>query len=153
PNLRRAPIRIVTLEPDDLAFDHQRQLIRVPVRATTPVRQPVDPVLFVAVVNLVAGLARNAELRAQRRHLLAIEQAGDEPETLVFHVTLLPGHAPSSGAKCHPCLRNETVTPLSGRAQCEFTDSPVLDGRGSSAIVLECSRIRMRGTRELALNQ
>ena len=24
-------------------------------------------------------------------------------------VTLLPGHAPSSGAKCHPCLRNKLL--------------------------------------------
>jgi hypothetical protein len=51
--------------------------------------------VFVAVEDLVAGLARDPELHAQRRHLLALEQAGDKPESLVHDVTLLPRHAPS----------------------------------------------------------
>src|SRR5688500_6156978 len=80
------------------------------------VRQPVDPGVLVAVVDLVARLPRNPEFRAESRHRFAVEQAGDETETLVLHVTLLPGHAPSSGAKCHPCLRN-TVLPMSQEGQ------------------------------------
>jgi hypothetical protein len=36
--------------------------------------------ILVAVEDLVASLARNPELGAQRRHLLALEQAGDKPE-------------------------------------------------------------------------
>jgi hypothetical protein len=40
------------------------------------------PFCFVTVENLVAGLSGNPELGAQRRHLLALEQAGDKPESL-----------------------------------------------------------------------
>jgi hypothetical protein len=32
----------------------------------------------------------------RERHLLVLEQAGDEPRTLIHDVTLLPRHAPSS---------------------------------------------------------
>src|SRR6476646_10111828 len=68
--------------------------------------------VLVAVENLVAGLPRNPELGAQRRHLLALEQADDKPESLVHDVTLLPRHAPScEGAKCHLSARN-TLLPL-----------------------------------------
>src|SRR5262249_3514285 len=67
--------------------------------------------------DLVAGLARNAELGAQRRHLLALEQAGDKPESLVHDVTLLPRHAPSwrgqsvthpLGIRCYLSLKKDT---------------------------------------------
>ena len=50
--------------------------------------------------------------RRRGRSSFAVEPAGNEPKTLVHNVTLLPGHAPSSGAECHPCLRNELL-PLS----------------------------------------
>jgi hypothetical protein len=49
--------------------------------------------VFVAVEDLIAGFAGDAELGAQRGHLLALEQAGDKPEPLVHDVTLLPRHA------------------------------------------------------------
>jgi len=42
-----------------------------------------DAAVFVPVEDLVAGLARDAELGAQGRHLLALEQAGDKSEPLV----------------------------------------------------------------------
>src|SRR6476619_7839990 len=72
-----------------------------------PIAEGLDPAVLVAIENLVAGLARNPELGAQRRHPLAPEQAGDKPQSLVHDVTLLPRHAPSlKGAKCHPSARN-----------------------------------------------
>ena len=74
----------------------------MPIRAPAAVREPVDPIVLVAVVDFVAGLARDPELGADRRHLLAVQQPGHEPETLVHDVTLLPGHAPSSGARMSP---------------------------------------------------
>jgi len=55
--------------------------------------------------------------RAQRRHLLALEQAGDKPEPFVHDVTLLPRHAPPEGRKCHPCVRRNTVLPISQAGQ------------------------------------
>ena len=81
----------------------------------------LHPAVLVAVEDLVAGLARDPELGAQRRHLLALEQAGDKPEPLVHDVTLLPRHAPScEGAKCHPCAPEYGVTYVSGRTDWSF---------------------------------
>src|SRR5262249_17813982 len=81
-----------------------------------PIGEGLDPAVLVAVENLVAGLPRNPELGAQRRHLLALEQAGDKPESLVHDVTLLPRHAPSwwgqsvtyaLGIRCYLWLRKD----------------------------------------------
>src|SRR3989441_13041255 len=72
--------------------------------------------LFRSLEDLVPGLPRNAERGAQRRHLLAFEQAGHKPEPLVHDVTLLPRHAPScEGAKVSPMCPEYCVTYLSGR--------------------------------------
>ncbi len=94
-NLRRAPLGIALLQRDDLVLERARQLVGVPVRPATAIGQPTQPPLFVPVIDLVAGLPRDPELGAQGRHGLALSQAGDKSETLVFHVTLLPRHAPS----------------------------------------------------------
>ena len=134
PDLRRAPIGVRLLQPKDVRFQDGGQLVRMPVRTPTAVREPVGAVVLVPVINLVTGFARDPELGAQRRHLLAVQQSSDEPETLVHHVTLLPGHAPSSGAKCHPCLRNKLL-PLRQEGhgarrsalRADFTPSPRLD--------------------------
>ena len=56
--------------------------------------RPLNPAVPVASVDLVARLAGNPELCAQRRHLLAIEKAGNKPETFIHDVTLLPRHLP-----------------------------------------------------------
>ena len=112
-DLGRAPPGVLALQADDRRFDRRRQAIRLAIGPPAAIGEGRDAAVFVAVENLVAGLAGDAELGAQRRHLLALEQAGDKPEPLVHDVTLLPRHAPSSeGAKCHPCVRN-TVLPIS----------------------------------------
>src|SRR5262245_61513036 len=81
-----------------------------------PIAEGLHPAVLVAVEDLVAGLARNPELGAQRRHLLALEQAGDKPATLVHDMTVLPRHAPSRwgqsvthplGIRCYLTLRKE----------------------------------------------
>jgi hypothetical protein len=64
------------------------------VRPPTPIGQALNPAILVASVDLVARLARDPELRTQLRHLLAIEKAGNKPETFVHDVTLLPRHLP-----------------------------------------------------------
>src|SRR5262245_55924343 len=71
-----------------------------------PIAKGLEPAVLVAVEDLVPRLAGDPELGAQRRHLLALKQAGDKPESLVHDVTLLPRHAPSWGAECHPSARN-----------------------------------------------
>src|SRR5205823_5189997 len=94
-DLGRAPAWILTFQAHDRGFNGRRQPIRLPVRAVTPIAEGLHPAVLVAVEDLVPGLARNPELGAQRRHLLALEQAGDKPKSLVHDVTLLPRHAPS----------------------------------------------------------
>ena len=127
-DLGRAPARILPLQAHDRRFNGRRQPIRLPVRAVAPIAEGLDPAVLVAVEDLVAGLARNPELGAQRRHLLALEQAGDKPESLVHDVTLLPRHAPSwwgqsvthpLGIRCYLSLRKDT-SPRKGLCSLTF---------------------------------
>lgn len=76
-------------------YSRFRRTIGLAERAPAAIGQPQRAATLVPVVQLVAGLARNPELHAQRRHLPAVEQARDKPKPLVHDVTLLPRHAPS----------------------------------------------------------
>ena len=91
-DLRRSPARILLLELDDQLLDLHRELVGVPVGPPAAVGQPVQAAVLVASVYFVAGLAGNAELPAEAGHLLAVEQAGNKPETFLHDATLLPGH-------------------------------------------------------------
>ncbi len=62
------------------------------IRPPASVGQAVNPAVLVAVVDLVAGLARNAELTAETAHHLADKQPADDSETLFHDLTLLTGH-------------------------------------------------------------
>ena len=113
-DLRRPPPGILPFERDDQRLDLHRELISVPVGPPAPVGQALEAAILVARVDLVAGLAGNAELPAQASHLLTIQQAGNKAETFVHDLTLLPGHhsLPRKRRKCYPCLQNE-VSPFS----------------------------------------
>jgi hypothetical protein len=63
PDLGRAPARILPLQTHDRGFNGRRQPIRLPVRSVAPIAEGLDPAVFVAVENLVTGLARNPECR------------------------------------------------------------------------------------------
>ena len=91
-NLRGPPARIFLLERDDQRLDLQRELVGMPIRPPAPVRQPVQAAVLVAGVDLVAGLAGNAELTTEAGHRLAVQQAGNESKTFFHDTTLLPGH-------------------------------------------------------------
>lgn len=91
-DLRRAPARIVLFDPDDQAFDLERELVGVAVGPPRPVGEAFKASVSIAIEDLVAGLSRDSELPAEPRHLLSVEKAGHEAKTLVFHVTLLPRH-------------------------------------------------------------
>ena len=116
------PARIFLLERDDQRLDLQRELVGMPIRPPAPVGQPVQAAVLVAGVDLVAGLAGNAELTAEAGHRLAVQQAGNESKTFFHDTTLLPGHNLSpakgesvthvSGMKCHPSLRKGICTPV-----------------------------------------
>ena len=92
PDLRCAPVRLILLQTHDLRLDLKGQLIGVPIWPARAIGQAFQPDLIVAGEDLVAGLARDAELPAQPRHLLPVQQPGDELEALIHRVTLLPGH-------------------------------------------------------------
>src|SRR5687768_7000311 len=117
-DLRCAPARVLALQPDNPGLDGGRHLVGLPLRPPAAIRQALNPAVLVPVVNLVASLPGDSELRTQGRHLLALQQAGDKPEALVHDVTLLPGHAPScKGARVSPMCPEYGVTYLSGRTQ------------------------------------
>ncbi|MGO6840433.1 hypothetical protein ACCS87_30490 [Rhizobium ruizarguesonis] len=61
----------------------------MPVRTSRAIRQSFQSAGIIAADDLVAGLAGDAELAAQRRDLLAIQNPRNEFETLVHEVTLL----------------------------------------------------------------
>lgn len=67
PYVRRPPSRVLALQSNDRGFNRRRQPIRLPVRAVAAIAEGLGPEIFVAVVDVVARLARNPELRAQRR--------------------------------------------------------------------------------------
>jgi len=128
--LRGAPMRLVAFEPDDQALDRVRQLIGVAHRPPRAVGQGFKPVFLVALENLVTGLAGDAELPADLRHRLPVQQAGDEPQAFLHHRTRFPRHPhlPPKGEKCCPWVRYK-VSPMSHAAHfhrvfdCLFTDS------------------------------
>jgi hypothetical protein len=72
-----------------------------------------DAAAVLAFEDLVAGLAGDNEFPAKRSHLLAVEQASHEAETLVHFATLFYGTLPSRKAReCNPCPRYQP-SPLS----------------------------------------
>src|SRR6266540_582215 len=92
PDLRGAPAGPFPLELHDQLLDLKGQLVRLPVGPATAIGQSFKPAILVALEDLVAGLARDIELAAQRRHLLAFQQSRYESKSLIHLVTLLPGH-------------------------------------------------------------
>ena len=91
-DLASVPVRLLLLEMEDGGLDLLRQLVTVTPRPARTVRQGLQPRLFVAVKNLVAGLARDGEFSTQRRHPLALQQTGDKANTFIQNRTLLPRH-------------------------------------------------------------
>ena len=115
-----APVRLLLLAADDEAFNLPRELIGVADRPARAVRQGLEAVVLVALEDLVAGLARDAELPADLAHRLAVQKTRDEPQTLLHNRTLLPGHRHlppgMPGGRCHPCVRYK-LSPMSRAAQ------------------------------------
>lgn len=103
-----APTGIVPLDADNGLLDLEGQFVRVTVRTPGPVFQSADSERLVAVEDLVAGLARDAELPAYPRHLLAIEKPGYKTKTFIHRSTLFPGHRkfPPNASLCNLCARN-----------------------------------------------
>src|SRR5439155_22562855 len=102
---------------DDQALDLSRQLVGVAIRPARTVGEGLETVFLIALEDLVAGLARNAERTTDLAHRFAVQQLSDKPQALVHHRTLLPRHPrlPRKGERCYPCVRYD-LSPMS-RAQ------------------------------------
>jgi hypothetical protein len=99
---------VLALQADNRRFNRCRQSIRLPVRtvaliAERPGRR--SPCSDRKSCNRSCRRSRTRRTAAPSS-LLALEQAGDKPESLVNDVTLLPRHAPSCGGKVSP-MRSE----------------------------------------------
>ena len=68
----RAPqAGVLVLHIQNKVFHLERKLVGVAVRAAASVCEPLNTAFLIAIEDLVAGLARNAERPAEFRHRLA----------------------------------------------------------------------------------
>src|SRR5713101_3752369 len=88
-DLAGTPMGLVLLELDDRALHLARQLVGIAHRPPRAIGQSLEPMLLVAIEDLVAGLARYAELATQMAHLLTFHQASHKPKALLHHRTPL----------------------------------------------------------------
>src|SRR5215471_6536584 len=117
-DLARAPMWLRGFELDNQGLDLSRQLVGIAYRAFGAVAQRLEPVLLVTVKDLVAGLARNAELPAHIRHRLPVQETSDKAQTLFHHRTRPPRHRHlprNKSGKCNPCVRY-VLSPMSRAA-------------------------------------
>src|SRR6267143_560638 len=153
-DLAGTPMGLVALGRDDQALDLPRQLVGVANRPARTVGQGLEAVFLVALEDLVAGLARNAERATDLAHRFAVQQLSDEPQALVHHRTLLPRHPhlPRKGRKgerCYPCVRYD-LSPMSRAAQrfIEKANSPLSGGKACDChptLLTTPKRVRLRG--------
>src|SRR5437762_14280569 len=110
-------MRLVTLGRDDQALELMRQLVGVANRPARTVGQGLETVFLIALKDLVAGLARDAERATDLAHRVAVQQLSDNPQALVHYRTLLPRHPhlPRKGKGCYPCVRYD-LSPMSRAA-------------------------------------
>src|ERR1039458_847438 len=95
PDLAGAPVGFLALGRYDGRFDLLGQLVGVSMGAPGTIREPLQPAFLIAVDDLVAGLAGDLKLTAQRGHALAILQPNHESYAFVHNRTFLPWHATS----------------------------------------------------------
>src|SRR5215469_14764226 len=119
-DLARTPTGVLMLHAQDVVLHLKGEFIGVAIGTSAPVGQPLHPTFLVAIKDLVAGLAGDAELPAQLRHGLASYVASHKLKPFVHYRTLLPRHRfhflPSgggsvtyvSGTKCYPCVGSLT---------------------------------------------
>src|SRR6267142_6896646 len=119
-DLACAPVRLLSLQPDNQSLDRLRQLVGVAHRPARPIAQRLQPVLLVTIENLVAGLTGYAEIPADVGHSFAIQQAGHKAKAFFHHRTRFPRHPhlpPAKRRKVLPMCPVRNVTYVSGRTQ------------------------------------
>ena len=91
-DLGRSPTRLVLLQAHDQRLDLDRQLVGMAIGPARAVGKPFQARRVVTCEDFVAGLARDAELSAQARHLFSVQKLSNELQTLIHGSTRLPGH-------------------------------------------------------------
>ena len=71
-------MRLVALEIDDQPLHLVRQLVGIAHRPARAIGKSIEPFLLVAIEDLVAGLAGNAEITAHLAHAFTVEKTGDK---------------------------------------------------------------------------
>lgn len=107
-NLASAPVWLLALQPDNQDLDLLRELVGKTDRPPGAVAQRLEPVLLVAIENLVAGLAGYAELPADLGHGFPVQKPGDKAKALFHYRTRFPRHPhlpQNKSGKCNPCVR------------------------------------------------
>ena len=97
-----APMGLVASRGDDQAFDLGGQLVGVSDRVARAVGERDGPILLIALEQLVAGLAGDAELAADHGHRPPSRRRATKRKRS------------SMTELCLPCLRNET-SPQNGQ--------------------------------------
>src|SRR5436309_7884823 len=91
-DLASTPAGMLVLHIENVVLHLKRELVSIAIRTTATIGETLHTALLVAVEDLVAGLAGNAELAAQLRHRLTSESASHELESFIHYRTLLPRH-------------------------------------------------------------
>jgi hypothetical protein len=91
-DLRSTPAGVLPTKLNDQRLHPLGHAVSLSVGSPGAICQALKAQVLVALVELMARLARDVELAAQRRHLLPLEQSGDETQPLIHLLTLLPGH-------------------------------------------------------------
>jgi len=71
-------MRLLLLAGDDHRLDRSGQLVGIADGPSRSIRQSLQAVVLIAIEDLVAGLARDAELPAHIAHAFALKQPGDK---------------------------------------------------------------------------
>src|SRR5437899_3119897 len=118
-DLACAPVGLLPFEVQNGGLYLLGQLIAVTPGPAGTVRQSFQTGFFVAVKDLIAGLARDSELSTESRHFFSVQQASHKANTFIHNRTLLPRHhslplkgksvTHVSGTNCHPCVRPLTL--------------------------------------------
>src|SRR5581483_3893191 len=117
-DLARPPVRLLGLELDDQSLQLLREMIGITHRPSRAVAERLQAVFLVAIENLVAGLARYAELPADLGHGFPIQKPGDKAKALFRYRTRFPRHPhlpQNKSGKCNPCVRY-VLSPMSRAA-------------------------------------
>src|SRR3984957_17757495 len=102
------PAGMFVLHIQNVILHLKGKLVSVAIGTPASVGQPLHPAFLITIEDLVAGLARNAELPAQIRHRLPSQSPSHELNSFIHDRTLLPRHPLSSQQK------GESVTYVSG---------------------------------------